>query len=160
MNKVLLVIIFLFTLSSCWPGPSYKGLDSRCREWITVTYGTFNNDEEQRRFVATLNVFDRYQYYSCKNVMRSWSYKDHTVFVDDAEEFFELVRNMLRDRIDKAHLYLITRISVDIAQARPDVVKKNMELIDHIETMVPIGASDFLGEFTLRNIKYIKYYAK
>jgi hypothetical protein len=160
MVKASFVFFVAMFLSSCWPGPSYKGLDYRCKEWVTVISRSLKNDDDERRFVKTLEVTDRYQYYSCINVMKEWAYEDKYIFLDDADEFFELAQTLLRGKINRPHLYLITRISSDIAQAKPEVVKKHMELINRIESMVPIGASDFLSEFTLRNIEYIRYYAK
>lgn len=99
---------------------------------------------------------DRYQYYICVNTMHSWTFDRPDLFIDDAEAFLDLAQSLLREKIEETHLYLLSRICLDISRAKPGLVRENKSLIDSLEAAANKVKSDFWRNWSLENVHGIR----
>ena len=156
MFKLFFSLSMLMILYSCWPGPSYKGLDPRCREWDHVIFRGSLNAVQEEEYLKRMSTIDRYMFYVCVNTMNSWGFKRPNLFNDDSEQMLALAESLLQERIDMTHLYLLSRICLDIARVKPGLVRENKSLIDAIEAAANKVKSDFWRNWSLKNVQGIR----
>jgi hypothetical protein len=88
--------------------------------------------------------------------MNSLVYRDPYIFLDDVDEFFGLVQATLGDVHDIMHIYLIARMSMDIAMIDPKAVRRHMRTIDYMESIVAKSKNESKREWILSVINHIR----
>jgi len=155
MYRKLILLQFLVFLSACWPGPSYKDKDPRCKEW-NQSYRLHRDAYEIEKTAKSLCVIDRYSYFICINAMNSYHRLTPDVFVNDAETFMMLVKDLLKEKIPDDQLFLMSTVCLEIAREKPEIIKQYYSSVSTLEIAGSKVRHKFWRDWIMEKIQEIK----